>query len=68
MQVARISDDIIINFNKNNVTSLVLLDIEKAFDTVWIDGIIYKLLEYQFPKYLTKFLNNYLRNRTFQIN
>lgn len=67
MQVARICDDVIVNFNKDNVTSLVLLDIEKAFDTVWIDGIIYKLIEYKFPDYILNFINNYLRNRKFKI-
>lgn len=66
MQVARIAHAITLNFNKANVTSLVLLDIEKAFDTVWIEGIIYKLIRYKFPQPLIKLIHNYLTGRRFQ--
>lgn len=34
LQVARIANAIMTNFNKNNVTAMTLIDIEKAFDTV----------------------------------
>lgn len=67
MQVARIAHAITLNYNKSNVTSLALLDIEKAFDTVWIDGIIYKLIKYKFPHSLVKLLQNYLVGRKFTI-
>lgn len=67
LQVARIANSIIHNYNKNNVTSMALLDIEKAFDTVWIDGIVYKLIRYNFPAYLVYLLNNYLRQRQFRV-
>lgn len=67
MQVARIAHAVTLNYNKSNVTSLVLLDIEKAFDTVWIDGIIYKLIKYKFPHSLVKLLQNYLVGRKFTI-
>lgn len=67
LQVARIANSIIANYNKNNVTSMVLLDIEKAFDTVWIDGIVYKLIQNKFPTYLVRLINNYLRERTFRV-
>lgn len=33
MQVARITNDITVNYNKNNVTAMALLDTEKTFDT-----------------------------------
>ena len=62
-QVTRISNDISINFNYNKVTVMALLDIEKAFDKVWIDGVIYKMIQYGYPTTLIKFINYYLRNR-----
>lgn len=65
MQVARIANDITINFNKKNVTAVALLDIEKAFDTVYIDGLIYKLIKNEFPRYLVTILDSYLKNRNF---
>lgn len=66
-QVARIAHSIILNYNKDNVTSMALLDIEKAFDTVWINGIIHKLFKLKFPIYLIRLLKNYLENRKFHI-
>lgn len=67
LQVARIANSVIANYNKDNVTSMALLDIEKAFDTVWIDGIVYKLIRYKFPGYLIRLINNYLRDRKFYV-
>ena len=40
-QVVRIVNNIRRNYNNNKVTVMALLDIEKAFDKVWIDGLIY---------------------------
>ena len=67
MQVARIAKDVIDNFNKEKVTAVALLDIEKAFDTVYIDGIVYKLIKYKFPGYLVSILNSYLKDRQFAV-
>lgn len=47
MQRCRIINDIQVNYNKENVTNMVLLDFEKAFDHLWIDGLIKKLIKYQ---------------------
>lgn len=63
MQVARIITDIVTNFNKNNVTTMALLDIEKAFDTVYIDGSLYKLIKNNLPRYLVALLHSYVRGR-----
>lgn len=64
-QVVRITNDISTNFNENAVTVMLLLDIEKAFDKVWIDGLIYKMIQYKYPHVLIKFINAYLKNRHF---
>lgn len=67
LQVARIAHAITTRFNTGSVTSMALLDIEKAFDTVWIDSIIFKLIQLKFPRYLTLLVNSYLRDRNFKI-
>ena len=47
----RVFNYISTNFNLNKSTALVLLDIEKAFDTVWHEGLIHKIANHNFPIY-----------------
>lgn len=48
-------------------TGMVLLDIEKAFDRVWHNGLLFKLINIGTPKYITKNISSFLRNRTFSV-
>lgn len=66
LQLARVSDQILVNRNNNKITSLITLDIEKAFDTVWHNGLILKLLKIKTPHHLIKIIISFLENRTFQ--
>lgn len=43
------------------------MDIAKAFDKVWHDGLIFKIQNSTMPKYLTKLTKDYLENRTFSV-
>ena len=38
----------------------------KAFDTVWIDGLLYKLTLLNFPSYIIHTISSYFRGRTFE--
>jgi len=42
------------------------LDVAKAFDTIWIDGFLYKLTLLNFPSYIVHTISSYLRGRTFE--
>ena len=46
---------------------IVLRDVAKAFDKVWIKGLIYKIQQIQLPTILAKTLSNFLDNRTASI-
>ena len=43
---------------------MVLLDLRKAFDSVWHDGLIHKLIQNKYPMYLVKLIQSYLSGRT----
>lgn len=62
-QILRITEKAMFGFNKDKTTGLVLLDIEKAFDSVWHEGLIHKLFNYNFPIYIVKLIESFLKNR-----
>jgi hypothetical protein len=40
--------------------------VAKAFDTIWMDGLLYKLTLLNFPSYIVHTISSYLRCRTFE--
>jgi hypothetical protein len=40
--------------------------VAKAFYTVWVDGLLFKLTTLNFPSYLVKIISSYIHNRTFE--
>ncbi|KAI8126988.1 putative RNA-directed DNA polymerase from transposon X-element [Lucilia cuprina] len=64
-QINRIKNKIINNITTKRSTGMILLDIEKAFDTVWHKGLLYKLLEANVPKYLCGLIDSFLDSRNF---
>jgi hypothetical protein len=48
-------------------TGLIALDVEKAFDRVYHDGLIYKMAQYEFPTQLTSLVDSFLNGRTFRV-
>ncbi|GFT88083.1 RNA-directed DNA polymerase from mobile element jockey [Trichonephila clavipes] len=59
--------DLITNKMRGRSTGAVFLDIQKAFDRVWVSGLIYKLITNNFPPALIHLINSYLVNRSFQV-
>jgi hypothetical protein len=45
-----------------------VLNIEKAHDTVWLAGLLFKLISFYLPDYLLFFLKSYLEGRTFTVH
>jgi hypothetical protein len=63
----RLTDHVSLNFNNHISTAAVFLDIEKAFDTTWHPGLLYKLSELQIPISLIKLIASFLTNRNFKV-
>lgn len=66
-QITRIVADIKSHFNKRQNTTMMMLDMQKAFDRVWIEGLIYKMSTQQIPPYMCKLIQSYLTERTFRV-
>jgi len=45
-------------------SAVILFDIKAAFDSVWHDGLIYKLNDIRLPNYIINYLISFLHNRT----
>ncbi|GFV70768.1 probable RNA-directed DNA polymerase from transposon BS [Trichonephila clavipes] len=62
-----LTEQISAGFQRGRSTGAVFLDIQKAFDRVWISGFIYKLITNNFPAPLIHIINSYLVNRIFKV-
>ncbi|GFV54007.1 probable RNA-directed DNA polymerase from transposon BS [Trichonephila clavipes] len=66
-QLLRATNIIISGFNKHATTGGIFLDVEKVFDRLWHNGLIFKMINLNFPPYLIHTISDYLHNRTFQV-
>lgn len=67
-QLSRVTNILRRNKSVSKTSAMALLDVEKAFDNVWHDGLVYKLHRFGFPSYLVKIIKNYLSGRTFRVS
>lgn len=63
----RLFEEAIMGFNDCKITIAAFLDIEKAFDTMWVEGLIYKMIKMSFPCYLIRIVFSYLKERSFRV-
>ena len=49
LQLAHLVERITRNFSKKRLTGEVFLDMAKAFNTIWIDGLLYNLMLLHYP-------------------
>jgi hypothetical protein len=64
--LARLADRITRNFGEKRLRSAVFLDVAKACDTLWIDGLLYKLTILNLLPYHVHIISSYLRGRRFE--
>jgi hypothetical protein len=55
------------NLIRSRHSAVIFFDIKAAFDSVWHDGLLYKLNDLKLPPYLTNYLMSFLGNRTANI-
>ncbi|KAL4084515.1 hypothetical protein QTP88_027930 [Uroleucon formosanum] len=66
-QLFRITEHINTAFEKHCHTGAVFIDISKAFDKVWHEGLLFKLKSINTPSYLFNIINSFLLNRQFAV-
>ena len=66
-QIIRLTEYISRNFNWKHNTGAVLLYVEKAFDSVWVNGLLKKLIESGISKPLMLLIGSYLSDRSFEV-
>jgi hypothetical protein len=64
-QLIHVTEFISQGINQNESTGAIFLDVAKAFDTVWHDGLVYKLHTAGASLAMVKLLNSFLEDRKF---
>jgi hypothetical protein len=67
LQCMMLTDQVTLNFNNKISTAVVFLDIEKAFDTAWHPGLMYKLSKLEFSTCLIKLISSFLSQRKVRV-
>lgn len=55
------------NLRNKKSTGVIFLDVEKAFDRVWHNGLLYKMIKLGFPSALIKTVGSFISERTFSV-
>jgi hypothetical protein len=66
LQLMKLTDHVTLNFNNKISTAAVFLDIEKAFDTTWHSGLLYKMSKFEFSTRLNQLISSFLSERKFK--
>ena len=64
----RLSQSIMESFNKGDHAVAAFLDVEKAFDNVWHNGLRYKIYQLGLPTKMTCWLSDFLVGQLIQVN
>ena len=64
----RLSQSIMESFNRGEHVVAAFLDVEKAFDNVWHNGLRFKIFQLDLPTKMTRWLSDFLVGRLIQVN
>ena len=64
----RLSQSIMESFNRGDHVVAGFLDVEKAFDNVWYNGLRFKIFQLDLPTKMTRWLSDFLVGQLIQVN
>ena len=66
--ILRLTDDTLIAHEANRVGAAVFIDVEKAFDSVWHNGLRHKLMTGDLPRKIVRLMSSFITNRMISVN
>ncbi|GFU85223.1 RNA-directed DNA polymerase from mobile element jockey [Trichonephila clavipes] len=66
-QLLRVTELFHTGFQNQQATGMLFVDIAKAFDKIWHDGLISKMMRLGFSDQILKIIHSYLNSREFRI-
>lgn len=65
--INKLTSDVCWAMNGKKCVGACLIDLEKAFDSIWIDGLIFKLIKKGLQVHMVEIIINMIKNRSFVI-
>ena len=62
-----LSDDALTGLQANRLGFAVFIDVEKAFDSVWHNGLRYKLMNSELPNKIIRLMSPFISDRTITV-
>ncbi|GFV56541.1 probable RNA-directed DNA polymerase from transposon BS [Trichonephila clavipes] len=66
-QLLRVTELVRTGFQNHQATGMLFVDIAKAFDKIWHDGLISKMMRLGFSDQILKIIHSYLNSREFRV-
>jgi ribonuclease HI len=66
-QLIRLQDSVVKSLKESGYTYAIFLDFSKAFDMVWIEGLLYKIRNLNIHGNIYTFIENFLTRREFKV-
>lgn len=67
LQLHRVTKLLKSNIRSRMTTGMLAIDLQSAFDSVWHEGLIHKLITIGLPTYLVRLVQSYLNDRYFSV-
>ena len=67
-RLSRLSQSIMESFNRREHVVAAFLDVKKAFDNVWHNGLRFKIFQLDLPTKMTRWFSDFLVGRLIQVN
>ena len=65
--ILRLTDDALTGLQANRLGVAVFIDVEKAFDSVWHNGLRYKLMNSELPNKIIRLMSSFISDRTITV-